>query len=387
MRIIVAGAGIFGLTAAHSLAARGHAVTVYDPGPVPHPLAESTDISKVVRADYGADEELTALAERSIEGWRAWNQAWGEELFHETGVAFFTRAPMAAGGFEHESHALLTRRGHKLERLGADEIAKRFPAFRPGVLVDGYVNPLGGWVESGKVVSRLYEIVKRTGVTVENRRIAHLLAERDRIAGVVLTTGGFLEADCVVVAAGAWTHHLVPQLKRSLRTVGQPVFHLKPADPAPFRAPHLPVFGADIARTGYYGFPAQDGVVKIANHGPGRVLDPNSAERVVSPAEEASLRAFLGATLPGLAEAPISHRRICVYCDTHDESFWLARDPHHGGLVVATGGSGHGFKFAPVLGDLIADAVEGAANPLSLRFRWRPEETARTGQDAARHRV
>ena len=94
MRVAVAGAGIFGVTAAIELRRRGHAVRLIDPGPLPHPLAASTDISKVVRLEYGPDEAYTALAEESLQGWRRWNRELGGELFHETGVLFLRRTPL-----------------------------------------------------------------------------------------------------------------------------------------------------------------------------------------------------------------------------------------------------------------------------------------------------
>src|SRR5262245_17812433 len=146
MRAAIAGGGIFGATAAVALARRGHRVMLVDPGPLPHPLAESTDISKVVRLDYGGDALYTELAERALDGWRAWNRE--RPLFHETGVLFLSREPLAPGGFEHDTLALLTARGHRLERLDAAAIARRFPAYREGALVDGYYNPEGGWVEA-----------------------------------------------------------------------------------------------------------------------------------------------------------------------------------------------------------------------------------------------
>lgn len=386
---MVAGAGVFGVTAALALGRRGHEVTVVDPGPLPHPLAESTDISKIVRLDYGADEGYVALAEEALAGWRRWNRDWGEALFHETGVLFLARAPMAPGGFEHESLALLARRGHRLERLDAAAIARRFPAYRPSAFLDGYLNPAGGYAEAGAVMLRLLSEAAAGGAVVRGGAAAARLLERGgRIAGAALAGGEEVEADAVVVAAGAWASRLVPWLAGSLSAVGQPVFHLVPDDPAPYRADCFPVFGADIAETGYYGFPANaDGVVKIANHGVGVPIETDAPERAVSAAQEAQLRSFLRDSLPGLATAPIVYRRLCVYCDTRDEHFWIAPDPDRAGLVVATGGSGHAFKFAPVLGDLIADAVEGAPGPQAARFRWRPDLAGARGEEAARHRL
>lgn len=116
-RVVIVGAGINGVTAAIELRKRGHAVALVDPGPLPHPLAASTDISKVVRAAYGADEDYTELAERSIQLWRKWNEEFNAELYHEVGVMFMRQREMRPGDFEYESFKTLQRRGHKVERM------------------------------------------------------------------------------------------------------------------------------------------------------------------------------------------------------------------------------------------------------------------------------
>ena len=113
-------------------------------------------------------------------------------------------------------------------------------------------------------------------------------------------------------------------------------------------------------------------------------MSPDSPERVVTADDEKKLCQFLVSTFPSLVDAPIVYTRVCMYCDTHDGHFWIARDPEREGLVVAAGDSGHGFKFAPVLGEITADAVEGKDNPLLDKFRWRPEVRAGTATDAAR---
>jgi len=113
-------------------------------------------------------------------------------------------------------------------------------------------------------------------------------------------------------------------------------------------------------------------------------MSPDSSERVVTAEGEQNLRKFLSSTFPSLADAPIVYTRLCMYCDTHDGHFWIARDPERQGLVVAAGDSGHGFKFAPVLSEIIADAVEGKNTPLLHKFRWRPEVQPGTDSDVAR---
>jgi glycine/D-amino acid oxidase-like deaminating enzyme len=112
-------------------------------------------------------------------------------------------------------------------------------------------------------------------------------------------------------------------------------------------------------------------VVKVGYHGPGPEIHPEEDPRVVTEFEIQRLRGFLAETFPTLAQAPITYTRRCLYSDTIDEHFILAEHPDHAGLVVAAGDSGHGFKFAPVLGPLIADVVEGEPNAWAPLFRWR----------------
>src|SRR5712664_2682013 len=387
--VIVVGAGVNGVTTGIELRERGHKVILVDPGPLPHPLAASTDISKAVRRAYGADEDYTVLADRSIKLWRKWNEDFGIELYHEVGVMFVRRQEMKPGDFEHESFKTLEKRGHKVERMNAPQLWKRFPAWNPELYRDGVLEIEAGYAESGRAVAMLIQRAKSAGVKLCEGATFSQLNERDnRVSGIALNDGQQIAGDFVVMAVGAWTPYLLPFTKKFFHATGQPVFHLKPSKPELFAPERFPVFGADITTTGYYGFPInRDGVLKIANHGTGREMSPDSPERVVTAEDEKNLREFLASTFPSLADAPIVYTRVCMYCDTHDGHFWIARDPEREGLVVAAGDSGHGFKFAPVLGEIIADAVEGKDNPLLHKFRWRPEVDAGTGTDAARSKA
>src|SRR5438128_1991396 len=385
-KVIVVGAGINGVTAAIELTKRSHKVTLIDPGPLPHPLAASTDISKAVRRAYGADEDYTALADRSIKLWRKWNEEYSVELYHEVGVMFVRRREMKPGDFEHESFKTLERRGHKVERMNSARFWKRFPAWNPELYRDGVLELEAGYAESGRVVAVLVERAKSLGVELrEGARFSHLDEGDNGISGIVLDRGKRIAGDSVVMAVGAWTPYLLPFTKKFFRASGQPIFHLKPRQPELFAPDCFPVFGADITTTGYYGFPInRDGVVKVANHGDGREMSPESPERAVTIEDEKNLREFLSSTFPALANAPIVYSRVCMYCDTHDGHFWIALDPERQGLIIAAGDCGHGFKFAPVLGEIIADAVEEKPNPILQKFRWRPEVRAGSGTDVAR---
>jgi glycine/D-amino acid oxidase-like deaminating enzyme len=386
--IIVVGAGINGVTAAIELKKRGHRVILVDPGPLPHPLAASTDISKAVRAAYGADEEYTELAERSIKLWRKWNEEFGVALYHEIGVMFVRRREMKPGDFEYESFNMLQRRGHKVERMNSAQSWRRFPAWNSELFRDGVLEVGAGYAESGRVVATLVERAKSAGVELlESSRFSHLDEGDGRIKGIVLDGGERIAGDRVVMAVGAWTPYLLAFTNQFFRATGQPVFHLKPRQPDLFASAHFPVFGADITTTGYYGFPLnREGIVKIANHGPGREMSPESPQRIVASEEEEKLRKFLSWAIPTLIDAPIVYTRVCMYCDTHDGNFWIASDPDRRGLVIAAGDCGHGFKFAPVLGEIIADAVEQKSNPILEKFCWRPEVSVGRGTDVARFR-
>ncbi|GBD33713.1 Monomeric sarcosine oxidase [bacterium HR33] len=386
---VVVGAGAFGLSAALALAARGRHVRVLDPGPIPHPLAASTDISKVMRLAYGADELYTALAEEARAEWLRWNEERRRRgkppLYRETGILVLTEAPMAPGGFEYESWQLLLKRGHTPQRIDPSKLKERFPAFRHR-FGDGFFHGLGGYVESAAAIAEMADRAIAAGVElVTGSHVQSLLVESGAVRGVRDDSGERHFASDVVLAAGAWTARLLPELSRSLIPTAHALFYLRPRSPERFLPPRFPVFTADITRTGYYGFPlSSDGLVKIGSHGPGLAIGPDS-DRTVPPAETERLRQFLREWLPDLADAAISSSRLCWYCDTPDGDFWIARHPEVEGLVVASGDSGHGFKFAPVLGRIVADAVEELPSPYLERFRWRPELRAAQFREAARY--
>lgn len=393
---IVVGGGIFGLAAATTLARRGWRVTMVESGEIPNSLAASTDVSKVVRMEYGTDQQYMALGEQAIAGWHEWNSAWvaegREPLYHETGVAMLCLRGMGSGGFEGDSFELLRKRGHEPVRLRAGDIAARFPAWSTGRYVDGFFHAKGGYVESGRVLIELARALRQNPrvTLLEGVRVQSLVEKSGCTVGVSLDDARSIGGDVVVVAAGAWTAKLVPDLQETVKPTGHPVFHLRPKDPALFAPERFPTFTADVARTGYYGFPLnRDGVVKIGVHAVGVDIDAD-APRVTSAEDEDRLADFLEITFPALRDAPIVYRRLCLYADTPGEDFVIARHPDDPGVVVASGGSGHGFKFGPVLGRLIADVVEGEPsviqNAYGEKFAWRRtiEHGDDIGAEAAR---
>lgn len=387
--VVVVGAGIFGVTSALELKQRGYQVALLDPGPLPNPLASSTDISKVVRVEYASDEEYAQMAQRSRAGFLQWNEWFEETLYHDIGVIMIRRTSMSPGDYEYENYHSLLRRGFSVDRLDSKQIETRFPAFNPRLYVDGYYHSDAGYVESGVVVSALLAKAEQAGVAVlAGHTVQEIQTASGRVSGVKTAGDEGFAAQHVVITAGAMTPYLVPDLQPYMRSVGMPVFHLKPQDPMLFEVPKLAVFSADVTESGWYGFPLhpKESVVKIAHHGQGIPVHPITDERVVTEYETTQLRKFLAESIPPLVDAPIVYTRRCLYCDTLDEHFWIDRHPETEGLVVAAGGSGHAYKFGPLLGGWVADAIEGKPNPESNKFRWRDLPPDTPGEEASRFR-
>lgn len=384
--ILIVGAGLFGVRAAQTLNDRGHRVLLVDQGPPPHPLAASTDISKVVRMEYGSDAFYMALVEEAMAGFDEWNQTLSRPFYHQTGVSMLSGRPFSEGGFEADSWVLLQERGHHPERLSSADIQRRFPALNPEAYVDGFFHARGGWVESGALVAELFDRALASGVSFQVADVRDIVTEGDRCLGVQCADGTRIESDHTLLACGAWAASLLPELSVVIRSSGHPVFHLRPSDPALFEAARFPVFTADIARTGWYGFPVHPSgeVVKIGRHGRGLTVEPRHGQRRVLAEDEQALRAFLSGSIPALADAPIVNTRRCLYADTFDADYWMDHHPNINGLSVASGGSGHGFKMAPVLGELIADMVERKPNERLHRFRWRSIDESTPKREAAR---
>lgn len=383
-KTLIIGGGIFGITAAVELNRRGHEVHLFDQGPLPHPDAASTDITKMIRADYGADAFYTDLMLRAFEGWERWNREWPRPLYHQTGFLLLTHEAFAEGSLELESMRVLKEKGLEVQRLGQEELRRRFPQWNHKRYADGYYNPRGGWAESSEVVAQLARIARAEGVVLhEGEGFRGFLDNGEAVKGIFTENNDVYAGDCVIMAVGAWTPVFLPELQDRMRPTGHPVYMLRPKDPGPWRGEVFPGWSSDISRTGRYGFPATaDGIVKIANHGPGIEIDPRE-KREAPEGFFPKFQDFLFNHLPGLMDAPVAGARLCLYCDSWDGDLYICRHPGKDGLVIAAGGSGHGFKFAPVLGAVIADVAEGKDNPFAHRFRWREKGEERV--EAARY--
>ena len=373
---LIIGAGIFGIATAVELRKRGYSVTVLNPDQIPHPLAATTDISKIVRMEYGSDVEYMDMTIESMELWREWNDLFNEKIYHEIGFLLLSSESMdhESQKFEKASFENLIKKGFQPERLSTEKMAVQFPAFNNKKYKDGFFNKIAGYAESGRAVELLVKYAKEFGVKImEGQTAEKIIIKKNKAEGVKTKEGELFNAENIIVCAGNFTPYLIPEIKPFFKITGHPVFHLKPKNPELFTPPNFAVFTADVSNTGWYGFPfhPKEKVVKIALHSEGLDLHPERDERIVYKSDEEHLRNFLKASIPALADAPIVYTRRCCYTDTLDGHFWIDRHPEINNLMVGSGGSGHGFKMGPIIGQMMADVAEGKSHKWSNRYKWR----------------
>lgn len=373
---LVVGGGIFGISSAIELARRNYKVGLINPDTLPHHLAASTDVSKAVRMEYGSDIEYFKMAEICIRKWREWNDILEEKIFHEVGFLMLCKKKIESDKNSYERHSLnyLIANGYNPERLNSAALKNRFPAVNTEIYTDACYNPVGGYVKSGKAIEALAQYARKLGVDIhEGQTAQQLLHENGKLIAVKTQENATFHCGHAIIAAGPYTPYLLPELKPFMKATGHPVFWLKPKDPLLYATPKLTVFMADISNTGWYGFPflPEHGIVKVARHASGLIMDPNKDDRYVSKDEIRQMRTFIATTFPSLLNAPLVYTRRCLYADTLDGHFWIDQHPEIKGLTVSTGGSGHGMKMGPIIGEMTADVAEGKVHQFSKRYRWR----------------
>ncbi len=374
--VLVIGGGIYGITAAVELAQRKFSVGLINPDTIPHHMAASTDVTKAVRMEYGSDKEYFRMVEIALEKWHSWNDFFNEKLYHEVGFLMLCKDSIESEKhtFEKYSYQNLLEAGYAPDRLDANAISKRFPAVNTAEYVDANFNSKAGYADSALTVQKLADYARSLGVVIhEGQTAVDFEVSNGRLTAVKTKEGTTFQCGHALVAAGAHTPTLLPELQPYMRSTGHPVFWLKPKDPVNFIPPHFSVFTADISNSGWYGFPFlhKQGIVKIAKHSNGRLVHPENDDRQITDVEVADMRSFVKMTFPELVNAPLVFSRRCLYIDTLDGHFWIDNHPDIKGLAVSTGGSGHGLKMAPLLGAMAADVLEGKSHMFSERYRWR----------------
>jgi sarcosine oxidase len=340
--------------------ARGHRVVAFDQGAVPYPRASSHDASKTIQRLYGGRAHYVALAERADRGWRAWQaRVGGEPFYRDVGHVFVARG-WRPGTRGYDSAAALG-----LAPIPPREARRRFPQFALSDEETVFFDAWGGYLESARAVAAMAALARADGV--ELREGSPVRAVDERRGGVTLAVGSERRAfDRAVVAAGVWLPRLAPGVP--IRATRQSMAFFAPADPAAHRPGPLPVWAVDVPGDAWYGHPLPDGRVKVADNPLGPPAEPDD-HRDAAPGFEEDARAFVRRWMPGLAAGRLVGSRSCLYENTPDGDFVIDWAPGSRRVLVAGGGSGHGFKFGGAIGPVIADALEERANPIGDRFR------------------
>ncbi|MCW2527759.1 MAG: glycine/D-amino acid oxidase, deaminating [Pseudonocardiales bacterium] len=367
--VIVLGLGGMGSAAARHLSARGARVLGLERFTPAHALGASHGDSRIVRMAYFEKPDYVPLLRRAYQLWDELGADLGHEVFVRTGALMIGAADTAV-----VAGTLASVRQWELPHEVLDEAAMsaRYPQFAlmPGEMAvyetgAGYVNP-------EEVVRAHLNLAERDGA--ELRFQALVTGWRAGPAGVVVTVGEEeIRADKLVIAAGAWTPTLVPQLDVPMR-VGRRVMHyMEPVSSAEdFAADRFPVY---IFQTGpgdeIYGFPvigSPSTGVKVGFHHRGPDVDPDEIDRVVSDLEEDEMRELLAERIPGIAGRHVQSK-VCMYTLTPDEDFVIDQLPNsYGRVCVAAGFSGHGFKFTPVVGEILADLALTGETSYPIEF-------------------
>jgi sarcosine oxidase len=331
---VVVGAGVFGASTARELARRGWEVTLveqYTPG---NPRSGSGGDTRLLRFSHGDVEWYTLLARRALELWRELEASSGVRLFEPVGIAWFDSG---SGDFSERSEATLGRLDIPCERLTPQEARRLYPSLGGADLRSVLFEP-----EGGVLYARLATRALAAGLPIEVGRPTPADPPR---------------TDVVVWACGAWLPKLFPGLVEQ-RISRRDVFFV----------------GVDGAWAGTPGFCDYDGPyyghgdlggfgMKVSPDGPGPEIDPDHLERLPDPAMEALAREYTARRFPSLAGAPIIGTRVCQYDLTPDTHFLVARHPENPNWWLTGGGSGHGFKHGPALGEYIADCIEERREP------------------------
>jgi len=357
--VAVIGLGVMGSSTLEQLARRGCrtiGLERYTPG---HERGSSHGETRVIRLGYFEHPSYVPLLRAAYAGWRDLEARAATPLLTITGIVEIgmPHCELIAG-------TLASARQHKLthEVLDAEQLMARFPAFRVPDDFVGVFQPDGGFLRAEPALTAMQQIAREAGA--ELRFCQQVLAVEPRGAGVRITTErGEVHAACAIVTAGAWLKSILPQLAMPLRTTRQVLGWFAPrqeSDSALLDRARFPVFLLQDEGGLLYGFPADAaGRVKFARHHHfDEEVDPDYYERAVLTADETAIRRMAADYVPG-ANGPLLAAKTCLYTMTPDDHFIIDRHPEHPQIIVASPCSGHGFKFAPVIGEILADIALG----------------------------
>jgi glycine/D-amino acid oxidase-like deaminating enzyme len=376
--IAVIGASAFGGWTALYLLRSGARVTLVDAWGPGNSRSSSGGETRVIRGAYGPDQPYTTLAARAMQLWREHESQWKQRFFFPTGVLWMVEG---SGEFERGSLPSLKDAGIPFEQLSTRDLAQRWPQidFQKGDW--GIYEP-----QSGYLLARAsaQAVVERFIAEGGEYRQAAVIAATDHANGSLetpdwnelsLSDGSRLAADGYVFACGPWLGQLFPQTvgPHFVSTKQDVFFFGTPANDPRYNEGNTPVW-ADHSGHFMYGIPGnQHRGFKMADDTRGPQFDPTAGERLIDADRLAEARRYLANRFPGMKDAPLVETRVCQYENTTDHNFIVDRHPANRDVWIVGGGSGHGFKHGPALGEMVARLIlrDDVADPIYRLARFK----------------
>ena len=364
--LVVVGGGTMGAWTALRGVDAGRRTVLLDAFGVGSSRSTSGDVTRIIRSSHGDDGFHPVWSRRAREAWIALGERTGEAVFVEAGCLWFARRE---GAIESASLVTLRGLGIPVERLTPDEIAARWPGVAVDDLAFGLFEPEGGLLLARRGVLAVERAFVASGGTSAIADARPGRSDGDRLIDVELGDGRRLAGDAFVFACGPWLRTLFPDELGGLLEVTKqtvPYFGL-PAGDQRFAAPTFPSWIDDEATT--YGVPAVAGKgFKAGSDAYGPPFDPTHGDRTPDLAQIDAIRAYIARRFPGLGPAPLVETRVCQYETTPDAQFLLDRHPRWRNVWIAGGGSGHGFKHGPVIGETLLRLIDGHRTDDDARF-------------------
>lgn len=351
---IVIGLGGMGTATCYHLARRGQRVLGLEQFGLAHDRGSSAGTTRIIRKAYFEHPDYIPLLHETYELWSAVERDTACQLMHRVGL-LLAGDPMGdvLSGVRRASqqHQLM------IESLGPKDLRTRFPAFSFRPQWEGLFERDAGYLLVEDCVRSHAELASRFGATLRfNERLINWTVDDDGVH--VTTDSGQYEADRLALCCGAWSPAALHHVTLPLEIRRKVVLWIAPDTPTYDASNGTPVFGFETKDGFFYGFPAIDSDgVKVGDHtGGGIVLDVDSMDRQLQPNDTERIQRFIANHLPTLGDEVIRHN-ICMYSMTPDEHFVIDHHPESKRVAFAAGFSGHGFKFAPLVGSILADLL------------------------------
>jgi monomeric sarcosine oxidase len=351
--VIIIGGGTMGTAAAWALARQGQRALVLEQFQHVHSFGSHSGETRIIRHAYAESPEYVPLVQRADQLWQDLEEESGERILIRSGGL-----ELAAPGYTHARDARLAADIHGLtyEWLTPEEANHRWEAFRVPDGWDVLYSPDSGFLLTEPALRTMGAAAERLGARIiDHTPVTSWGSSTDGVWVSTSTTR--FEAAALVVTAGAWSSALLKQLELPIEVRRKTLWWQQVDDPEKYRPDHFPVFITDSANGSIYGFPIHETPgLKIAHHAGGERVDPNSVDRSTKAGENSDCLALAAELLPSVTPTVIKSA-VCLYSVTPDTDFLVDRFPSAPNVVFGAGFSGHGFKFTPAIGELLAELI------------------------------